>query len=387
MRANSRRRAKERSGSSPGKYIAAPKWLRQYAADALPTKPYAKFKKEMADEERNANFVKLIIAWTFFFVFWFVGSAVFSATEGWSYGIAMYFCFICFLTTGYGDYAPATPAGRSTFVVWALFGVATMTILVAVIEDACSAKYQSAMHSQVFEIAVRKYRKSTADEAIEVPHAEYQLQRTGADRMRNVDAIRKGEVSVEPEEQSMTTVQAQLEEAHQKAHKELEALPHEIIQQAQTFHDYMQFFAKGGGHDQEDHDARNVPRALRELLDEIVTNEDVDERVKQEILADDDAKHTLFILSIERALKTMIHSADSALQAIADRDTLVAIQTEQRVKAPGGSQEHEAESELSEQPEFFDTRLHSCLSPGTPGRALDNLISIINPLRLWSSLI
>lgn len=39
----------------------------------------------------------------------------------------------------------------------------------------------------------------------------------------------------------------------------------------------------------------------------------------------------------------MIHSADSALQACAERDTLMTIQTEQRAKAPGGDPEHEAE--------------------------------------------
>ena len=30
-----------------------------------------------------------------------------------------------------GDYAPKTQAGRSIFVVWALVGVATMTILIS----------------------------------------------------------------------------------------------------------------------------------------------------------------------------------------------------------------------------------------------------------------
>lgn len=39
--------------------------------------------------------------------------------------------FIAFSTIGYGDYSPATPAGRSVFVVWALLGVGAMTILVS----------------------------------------------------------------------------------------------------------------------------------------------------------------------------------------------------------------------------------------------------------------
>ena len=77
------------------------------------------------------------------------GAGIFCATEGWTYGIGIYFCktrlfaplivwssfvlvgFIAFTTTGYGDYSPETPAGRSIFVFWALFGVGTLTILVS----------------------------------------------------------------------------------------------------------------------------------------------------------------------------------------------------------------------------------------------------------------
>ena len=154
------------------------------------------------------------------------------------------------------------------------------------------------MHSRVFDRAVRKYRRRTAEEAVEVPRAAYQLQRTAVDRMRNADAIREGKLAVEPEGQSMTSIQAHIEAAEERAHKELEALPHEIIRQARTFHDYMHFFAKGGGHVDEDHDPNNVPRALRQLLDEIVASENVDDRVKQEILADDDAKHVRAIFDI-----------------------------------------------------------------------------------------
>jgi hypothetical protein len=73
------------------------------------------------------------------------------ATEGWSYGVSMYFCegfscslspdlrinfilelgFVAFTSIGYGDYHPDTPAGRSIFVVWAILGVGTMTILIS----------------------------------------------------------------------------------------------------------------------------------------------------------------------------------------------------------------------------------------------------------------
>ena len=40
-------------------------------------------------------------------------------------------CFFSSLKIHAGDYAPQTQAGRSIFVVWALVGVATMTILIS----------------------------------------------------------------------------------------------------------------------------------------------------------------------------------------------------------------------------------------------------------------
>ena len=54
--ADSRRR---QQGQPHGKYIAAPRWLRHYASGALAAKPYEKFKKEMANDERNATLVKV----------------------------------------------------------------------------------------------------------------------------------------------------------------------------------------------------------------------------------------------------------------------------------------------------------------------------------------
>ena len=33
-------------------------------------------------------------------------------TQGWSYPTSMYFCYVFFLSIGYGDWAPITPAGR-----------------------------------------------------------------------------------------------------------------------------------------------------------------------------------------------------------------------------------------------------------------------------------
>ena len=53
---------------------------------------YEKFREEMAEEEKKEFRAKLWVSWGLFTAFWLIGSAIFKATEGWSYGTAMYFC-------------------------------------------------------------------------------------------------------------------------------------------------------------------------------------------------------------------------------------------------------------------------------------------------------
>ncbi|KAJ3490752.1 hypothetical protein NLJ89_g11408 [Agrocybe chaxingu] len=106
--------------------------------------------EKFSQEERNAFRARLGIALTLFFVFWMVGSAIFAKTERWSFGSAVYFCFISFTTVGYGDLYPRTPAGRSIFVVWALLGVGTMTILISILAEAYSTQYKSVIKAKVF---------------------------------------------------------------------------------------------------------------------------------------------------------------------------------------------------------------------------------------------
>ncbi|KZT00659.1 uncharacterized protein LAESUDRAFT_665671 [Laetiporus sulphureus 93-53] len=309
---------------------AIPKWAR----------------REMEEEQKNANMVKLAGAWTVFLLFWFVGAAIFSATENWTYGVGLYFCFISFCTTGYGDYAPASPAGRSIFVVWALFGVGALTILAAVIEDAGSSRYRNIMHSRVFDKAVEKYRKHALRAASEASHAEYQRQRTDANTQTNGEAVRGGEADANPDEITAHDAASKVQEAHAAAQRELEALPQEILKQARTFHDYIQYFAQGRDRDDEDLPGEggqvNVPKELKKLLNEILEAEVVGDRMKREILQDDDVKQTLFMLSIERALKRMIQSADRALMAIKERDALIATHEEQKSTTAAGSSANES---------------------------------------------
>ncbi|KAI0689179.1 hypothetical protein BC835DRAFT_1370125 [Cytidiella melzeri] len=269
-------------------------------------------------EEQRAYFSKLAFAWSIFLLFWFVGSAIFSTTEGWAYGDAMYFCFMAFTTTGYGDFAPASPAGRSVFVVWALLGVATMTILIAVIEEAGSSRYKNALHSKAFDNAVKKFR-----------------QRENHD----TEAIAARSRPQIPKQHSDGSLANAAEAASETAQQELERLPDEILKQARIFHSHMQYFANNTDTNWEE--AQNstsgkksrTPSELRALLNQVAQFEDIGERTKRDILEDEDTRHTLLMLSIETNLRRLINAAQSSLGAIAERDSLVALQRQRELES------------------------------------------------------
>ncbi|KAI0084730.1 hypothetical protein BDY19DRAFT_997463 [Irpex rosettiformis] len=295
--------------------------------------------KDLSDdakwEERRAHISKLIFAWSIFFFFWFVGAAIFHVTEGWSYGNALYFCFCAFTTTGYGDFAPTSPVGRSVFVVWALMGVATMTILIAVIEEAGSSKYKRALHSKAFDIAVKKFRQqeNRKTEAI-AARSHIELPRTPDD----------------------VSLEQATREASITAQRELEQLPHQILRRGRIFHSHMQYLTNNNSVDTSWGDTKSpeetagtggaaerdrmtgtmteknggsmsrTPAELRSLLDEISNLEEIGERAKKDIMEDDDTRNTLLMLSIETNLRRLINAAQRSLGALAERDSLLALQ-------------------------------------------------------------
>ncbi|QLL34153.1 hypothetical protein HG536_0F04810 [Torulaspora globosa] len=81
------------------------------------------------------KFEALLFTLLAFVIFWHLGSLGLRFAEGWSYFVGMYFCFLCLLTIGYGDYAPASGAGRALFVLWALGAVPMMSAILSNVGD------------------------------------------------------------------------------------------------------------------------------------------------------------------------------------------------------------------------------------------------------------
>ncbi|CAL1708783.1 unnamed protein product [Somion occarium] len=307
------------------KHFEEPKLSRQLAMGTVQKSEfsYEAYKDQMETEERRAYYVKLIFAWSLFLLFWMVGSAIFSATESWAFGTAMYFCFTAFTTCGYGDFAPSTPAGRSLFVVWALLGVGTMTILISVLQEAGSSKYQSVLHSTMFDNGVRKYRQRESEETARIASNRH------CTSANDEESSRPNGSSYEEALPDAANA------AKEKAQKELEQLPREIIRHAQNFHEHMHYFASRGQDDDVDDQTEasadkskksSIPEELKALLDQIAELEGINARAKREILQDKDARKTLFLLSVGRTLRGMINAAERSLAALAERDDLMAVQ-------------------------------------------------------------
>ncbi|CAH2350475.1 outward-rectifier potassium channel Tok1p [[Candida] railenensis] len=103
--------------------------------DITPEIAFHKMRKIRRDAKiRQGNF-SLILTILNFMVFWLAGATVFYFAEGWSYFNAVYFCFLCLITIGYGDYAPKSYIGRAFFVCWGIGAIPLMTILISNVGD------------------------------------------------------------------------------------------------------------------------------------------------------------------------------------------------------------------------------------------------------------
>lgn len=102
-------------------------------ADTCAEQRYAKLMEEVQrlrsrqtklqnNQERKMIFRSLFLL----IAFWLVSGVLYSKMEGWSFGDALYFSYVFFLTLGYGDFSPTTPAGKTFFILWALIAVPIM---------------------------------------------------------------------------------------------------------------------------------------------------------------------------------------------------------------------------------------------------------------------
>lgn len=73
----------------------------------------------------------------------------------------------------------------------------------------------------------------------------------------------------------------------------LDPMPLDVIKHAKAFHENVRYFMDQTGYE-------NPPKGLNDLLSEIAVAEKLDDRMRQEMLNDEEARKTLFYVSYER---------------------------------------------------------------------------------------
>ncbi|WAQ83848.1 hypothetical protein PtA15_4A297 [Puccinia triticina] len=130
-----------------------------------PTVSFQEFQHRLLRDEKKELQIRLFIATLIFSCFWLLGGAVFKFTEGWSYGQALYFGYVAFLTLGYGDFTVRSSGGRAFFIAWSLLGIGNMTLLLAVLTQAWEMRYKRAI-SQSRHRKLALTREATAQNVI-----------------------------------------------------------------------------------------------------------------------------------------------------------------------------------------------------------------------------
>jgi hypothetical protein len=95
-------------------------------------------------------------------------------------------------------------------------------------------------------------------------------------------------------------------EVHTRTQTQLEALPHKILADAQTFHEHLSYFVAAGNKVNID-SGDDLPPGLQQLINEITNAEKIGEQIKREILQDEDARHvSAFAASSFRWIKILM---------------------------------------------------------------------------------
>ncbi|KAF8067790.1 hypothetical protein FPV67DRAFT_1493564 [Lyophyllum atratum] len=291
---------------------------------------YQELRASVEQEEKWAFYVRLTLVLLVFFAFWTIGSAIFMTTEKWSYGTAIYFCFIAFTTIGYGDLTPQTPAGRAIFVFWALMGAGTMTILISILSEAWSSHYKNLVRPDIVHQTVNRYKERHRQ-----PHPT-----SPSSTLAPTSPPDTGRTYVDAS--SPTTAKTSVEESQKRVDGHLKSFPERVLREARTADENVKYLAAPQAMDPHQ---ESIPESLKQLMDEVAGVEKFAERVKDEILKDPNARHELLTISVEKALRTIMQIAEEAINAMRERERLNQLQEE--VAQPGGDTSMQREQEHS----------------------------------------
>ena len=279
---------------------------------------YTSFREEMAKEEKKEFRAKLWVALGLFTATWMIGAGIFTATEKWGFGTAVYFCefpltfpyfrgglipdsgFVAFSTIGYGDLTPQSPAGRAVFVFWAIASVAAMTVLVSVLAEAYLSRYSLIVKHDLLD----KHIKG--------------LQETGSLSRRNTDVDAEGGGhNRRPTRDTVGLSTDERMEALKGIRQELTGLPELIIQDARDFQVHIRYI----GDSSQSHGDK-LPPGLERVLQEAMDHENMNEAMRTQALQDEGTRKALMMLHLENTVQRLVNKAESLTDLLAERDAL-----------------------------------------------------------------
>ncbi|KAK6201544.1 outward-rectifier potassium channel [Scheffersomyces amazonensis] len=195
-------------------------------------------RRQAKTEQLNASLIATIFI---FMVFWFIGALVFKFTEGWSYFNGMYFCFLCLITIGYGDYAPRSHLGRVFFVSWSVAAVPLMTILISNVGD----KLFDMANTLSFYLSKFIFRDDLEDEHQTKKELSKELQNDLEDYLSSNEDKEVSELSsdipgkMEFMEDFSQMLQARQEEQHHDWQGVREKITHKMVHQKETYENIL----------------------------------------------------------------------------------------------------------------------------------------------------
>ncbi|KAG8879959.1 hypothetical protein FRB97_001258 [Tulasnella sp. 331] len=307
---------------------------------------YVDFKRRIRKEERWEFFIKLAAALTLFLLFWLIGAGTFVAAENWTFGRSMYFCWVAFSTVGYGDFTPSTNAGRAIFVVWALLaeamgyaGVANMTILISVLLEAYTSRYQSALQDHTFAMAISSFDRKRQRSFMANPSADGEMDAT-ANATEDITKVEEeassapGSTAGDSDERRSSILLSQdfqnlapselATKILTERRTHLDCIPQKVLRYARFFHENVGYFTQARGSSGSNKEP--MPNGFRELLEEIAESEGMDERMKQAMVIDDEARRALFFMTYDLpaslgAFNRLLESAEEAVGLIASKNS------------------------------------------------------------------
>jgi potassium channel subfamily K len=165
-----------------------------------------------------------------------------------------------------------------------------------VVVDAFSNKYKSVFSLHSFDNAVRQYRRRKVTQLTITPSIAPSNQALSGIGLYVTSSPQGSSAALpEPEDPETASQRSRLAREH------LENLPSEILEQARELEERVQYFAslsQGNERAPED-DGMPIPPSLQKLMKDISIIQGVSERVRAEVFGDEEARQTLFMLSVE----------------------------------------------------------------------------------------